>query len=534
MSNALFAMGQAASAGTLTAGAWDLGYADTIPNPWSLTNVYYTGSSFSVAAQFTFPIGLSFKPDGTKMYVLGNSTKTLSEYDLSTAWDVTTAVYSQNFSVSAQITAPFNMYFKPDGTAVYIVDFDSLAKDVNQYSLSTAWDVSTMSYVQNKSLSAQDAEPNGVSFKPDGTKMYITGDTNNSIYEYSLSTAWDISTASYSSTFSLATQDSTPMQPVFNEDGTKFFTIGDINNRINEYSLSTAWSISTATFVQYFLITSQETTPRSLFFKPDGSEFFMVGSFNDTVYHYKTYKAFSVTAQETNPFGLSFKPDGTKMYVLGRFGLDVNEYDLSTAWDVTTASYLQNFSVGTQETAPNGVTFKPDGTKMYVIGQTGDDVNTYTLSTPWSVASATYSNIFSVATQETTPYDVTFSTDGTKMYVIGQSGVDVNQYTLSTAWTPTSATYVQTFSISAKETSPTSVRFKSDGTKMFIMGYASDSVHEYSLSTAWDVSTATFTQSFSVAIFTAAPYGLDFKPDGTMMFITTDNDFVIPFKLLNN
>ena len=65
------------------------------------------------------------------------------------------------------------------------------------------------------------------------------------------------------------------------------------------------------------------------------------------------------------------------MYVVGFAGQDVNEYDLSTAWNVTTASYLQNFSVAGQETEPTGVFFKPDGTKMYVVGYDGDNVNEY-------------------------------------------------------------------------------------------------------------------------------------------------------------
>jgi hypothetical protein len=42
------------------------------------------------------------------------------------------------------------------------------------------------------------------------------------------------------------------------------------------------------------------------------------------------------------------------MYVIGSVGDDVNEYDLSTAWDISTASYLQNFFVGTQEKSLTG------------------------------------------------------------------------------------------------------------------------------------------------------------------------------------
>jgi hypothetical protein len=74
----------------------------------------------------------------------------------------------------------------------------------------------------------------------------------------------------------------------------------------------------------------------------------------------------------------------------------VNEYDLSTAWDITTASYLQNFSVAAQETNPQDLFFKPDGTKMYVIGSSGDDVNEYDLSTAWDVTTASYLQNFTL------------------------------------------------------------------------------------------------------------------------------------------
>jgi DNA-binding beta-propeller fold protein YncE len=104
-------------------------------------------------------------------------------------------------------------------------------------------------------------------------------------------------------------------------------------------------------------------------------------------------------------------------------GNDVNEYDLSSAWDVSTASYLQNFSVASQETAPSGLFFKPDGTKMYVIGLFQDSVYEYDLSSAWDVSTASFTypttNYFSVAAQETIPQGVFFKPDGTKMYVIG-------------------------------------------------------------------------------------------------------------------
>jgi len=41
--------------------------------------------------------------------------------------------------------------------------------------------------------------------------------------------------------------------------------------------------------------------------------------------------SFSVSSQELVPQDLFFKPDGTKMYIAGGAGDDINEYDLSTA-----------------------------------------------------------------------------------------------------------------------------------------------------------------------------------------------------------
>src|SRR6056300_1450 len=84
--------------------------------------------------------------------------------------------------------------------------------------------------------------------------------------------------------------------------------------------------------------------------------------------------SFSVSAQELGPQAITFNNDGTKMYVMGYFGNDVNEYTLSTAYDFSTATYSTNFSVYSQEANPLGMTWKPDGTKFYIVGNSSDTV----------------------------------------------------------------------------------------------------------------------------------------------------------------
>ena len=227
----------------------------------------------------------------------------------------------------------------------------------------------------------------------------------------------------------------------------------------------------------------------------------------------------SVAAKEINPRGLFFKPDGIKMYVTGLDGDDVNEYDLSTPWDVSTAVYLQAFSVAGEETEPQELFFNPAGTKMYVIGSIGDDVNEYDLSTPWDVSTAVYLQVFSVAGEEIEPSGLFFKPGGAKMYIIGSNGDEVNEYDLSTPWDVSTASHLQLFSVAGEETTPQSLSFNPAGTKMYVMGIDGDDVNEYDLSTPWDVSTAVYLQAFSVATQEITPQSLFFKPDGTKMYV---------------
>ena len=95
---------------------------------------------------------------------------------------------------------------------------------------------------------------------------------------------------------------------------------------------------------------------------------------------------------------------------------------------------VDSFSVAGQETLPEAIAFNTDGTKMFLVGGVGDDVNEYTLSTGFDVSTASFVDSFSVTAQATFPVDLAFNTDGTKMFVIGFIGVDVNEYTLSTGF----------------------------------------------------------------------------------------------------
>ena len=66
----------------------------------------------------------------------------------------------------------------------------------------------------------------GVTFNNDGTKMFTVGDSGNSVYEYALSTAFDISSLSYTDSVSITSQETQPREIKFNHDGTKMYISG--------------------------------------------------------------------------------------------------------------------------------------------------------------------------------------------------------------------------------------------------------------------------------------------------------------------
>jgi len=258
------------------------------------------------------------------------------------AYDISSATYTQNFSVSSQSTDPVGLVFSPDGTSMYVVSgvYPPGAKNIFQYALTTAFDISTASLSKDFDSSGQDSQARGIQFNADGTKMFINGVTGDAYYQYSLSSAYDISTGSYDSvSFSLSSQDGNMEDVVFNAAGTKFYGVGLNTFAIYQYSCSSAFDLSTASY--------------------------------DSV-------SFSISSQDNSPRDLFFKPDGSKMWLLGRQNNSIYQYSLSSAFDLSTASYDSiSFSVSSEETSSGGLAFSANGEKFYVCGGTGDDVNQY-------------------------------------------------------------------------------------------------------------------------------------------------------------
>ena len=268
-----------------------------------------------------------------------------------TFFDIENAFYDNvEFNTSTQTTSPRTCTFKTDGTKMYVAANNG---SIYQYALSTAWDLSTVSY-ESKSFdpSTQDSDPKDVKFKSDGSKMYILGDQNDLVFQYSLSTSWDVSTASYDSvSFSASSQTTGGFGIVFKPDGTSMFYIGS-PDVIYQYTLSSAWDLSTASYAN---------------------------------------KSHSVTDDDDSAGGFTFNSDGTKLYYVGYENDLVHQYSLTTAYDISTASSDGvTFSVNSQTTVPTDIAFSSDGDKMYICGFSAKRIYQYSTSVALTPAQSYY------------------------------------------------------------------------------------------------------------------------------------------------
>lgn len=261
---------------------------------WDVSQALYQSNNKDVSAQVSTTQGLAFKTDGTKVYVLDDNTNTIYQYSLSTAWDITTASYdSKSFALAdvAGSGVATGLAFKTDGTKVFTSAYSAGQSTLTERTLGTAWDISTAGSGTILDIYATitgERAIGDVQFKSDGTRVYIAGLTSGKVYHFNLSTAWDVSsTVSGVTSSNTDTEDNTPEGCYVNDDGTKLFMLGGVNKTVYQYTMSTPYDVSTATYdSKSFSVNSQDTAPKGMAFNDVGNKMYIAGQTNNTLFEY--------------------------------------------------------------------------------------------------------------------------------------------------------------------------------------------------------------------------------------------------------
>ena len=280
-----------------------------------------------------------------------------------------------------------------------------------------------VTFVQSTVTQTQTDFPGGVHFNPDGTKMFVlsasklSGDYSK-VSEFNLTTPFDLSTTSYAgdSESCILNSGNTTTGPVDKVHGLKFSKNGmmmfvargrtsndDDADLVFRFDLTSPFDISTCSF-------ANQTTGLDTPALQDGS-----------------YAGPRASGKNKNYIrGFDISGDGKKLFVVyhGQSTADTRllEYELATAFDLSSdISLVTNagIDIADQTTNPKGIKLSPDGKRLWTVDhQSGSlDVSQFTLNVAYSTSSFTIDGSVSIASTNSQPVGITFSTNGLKMFI---------------------------------------------------------------------------------------------------------------------
>lgn len=470
---------------------FDNGIVETYPLsiPYDLNSVGAIINSF-VLDQPLATLGIIFKPDGTKMFILtsGVNPNAIYEYDLPIPWDTSSIVDTPKELLLTFITAPLeNMVFSRDGDFVFIVD----TNNIHTLPFPTPWDIT--SFVPSTDLEDDlVGSANGITIKPEGDRLYISDVGAQIIREFELSTPNVISTATL-----ITALDVSPKLPVdiqFRSNGKELFVFDFLADEIVRFHTNEDWRLLNAS-------------------------------------HFTN--SFDLDATLTN-FGLFWKHDGKQFMILGRGGADsIKSYTTVAPWNVTGAILKDTFLLSGIENSPTSMWWTHDGLRCFIVGNT-EVVKELIATTPWDVSTLANTGITTSVSEVNEIGGLFFRKDGRKMFVCGTSGgtTRVAVYDLPAPFDIDNAGAATVVVISAT-TQALGMFFKPDGKLMYVMDFADDKIDMYKLVIPWDITTQVFVASLDVAAINGTPAGLFIREDdGKKIFFTgTTNDKLTSFDM---
>lgn len=512
--------------------------AYNLSTPYDITSATFVdGTSFLFSEYHDGALqGIQISSDGKNFFFEGESR--VIHMELETAWDVSTAIdgWKKVLSVTGA-TNPGGLYIKPDGQSYWsthtTADYAPTVLErrfMTKFQPSTAVQTGIMAAVEWTGMDAED-----IYFKPDGTKFYVLNSTEEKVTEFNLSTAWDIRTISLSHILDIGDQETGSKGMYIRKDGLKLYVIGTTGDDISEYTLSSAWDLSTATFTQISAI-DIGTDANGVEFDSDGNYVYITttGDIIDrfpltTPWDVSTIQAIDeslnvVTGGDTTPQKMRWKPGsgGTQFYLTGSSTDDLHLWSTVSPWTLTGAT-------GDSSSGPHSmerVHIDSAQPYLYTADITQDLIYRYGTTTPGVFNKDTVDpdlmRVYDHSSEVTAMGDIALSSDGTKMY-LSQENVNMYQYTLSTPWDISTATYDSvTLNLDATDGSTQAFCFANNGTELYTVGRGNYIV-KYDLSTAWDISTAVeASSSKALALQDLNWKAIDINPSRTKIYVSDE------------
>ena len=477
------------------------------------------------------------------------------------------------------MTYPYSFAWSPDGLHLYIAYSGDY---IVHYTVTTPFTDDGLSIQETFNNAAYDTNTLGMEISPDGRYLYFGGLDRDSAVQFTMTSAFDVASSANNTTFSpgyeqsnkrldnifsIGTADAYVRGVEFNNDGTKMYLIGFGDDNIQQFSLSTAYAVGTASYDFYYSLSADGiTTPYNMRWNNDGTKFFVVNYGADSVVEYSVSHAYDVTetvtegtnydvsSYETNPLDVAFNADGTKMFVIGNGSDKIHEWTLSTGFDLSsTVSYVSGTSLGM--TDPSAFDFSPDGTLMAVVDYGTDNLKGFTLSTGFDSSTISATQAIDLSNDRWAsgpsasgsnyltnywliPNGCRFNSDGTTITIMDRYNSSYDKAISVPLLVPYDVRGFADGTVDAYAEgvgSSNTIRFSRDGKKFYIMDHSDDRIYQWSLHTPYVLgrgSTTAVYDGTSTNLSSnadSAQYSFDWTPDGKGIFVCGNSTDTISF-----
>jgi sugar lactone lactonase YvrE len=475
------------------------------------------------------PQRIRFKPDGTVMYINETTNDRVNQYNLSSAWDVTTLSADGFLDYSPPVNIAQDFILSHTGRNLFVFS-SSPADTIYRYDIDPAYDISGVTTSDQNASFAPGAGGgfNSMAFNGDGTRLFLKSNGSNVVSYYDLGTAYDLSTAGSESTITITGGDTGADEMEFTNNGFTFTLFEFSNDVVQVFTLSAAYDLSTAT-----LTDTSPTLPRAGLryptFGDSGNLVFFMDAGVDDIYaydsvatilsldlstgnyfdlvteDYREVKFVNVPATGSQTFTLNVSAQtGFGMFVGGTQTEYITDYELPSG-EATNGAVWSNFG---------GVCMTRNGRHILSSADTGSGAGRiYRLDTPYDPRTATLISWIDSNSVYDNSDNAFLREDGRKAYVGGTTSL--KELDLDPPFSlPASAT------TTINPGGARCIFFKPDGTRYFCMNVVSSStVSTFDLSTPWDISTAVDATINLATASTTAVGGLQLSDDGEFLYV---------------
>ncbi|ABK77479.1 hypothetical protein CENSYa_0846 [Cenarchaeum symbiosum A] len=486
------------------------------------------------------PTALRFSSDGTMLFVLDQTVRKLFQYELDSPYYIGgTPRFERSLNVVSQLSAPQGFAFSADGTSLHITGAGN--DRISRYALGTAYELSTASPVGSQSIADLEDSASGLAFNRDGSRVFVSGsdselaDSEDSVYSFDLTDSVPLNTAPAAPRLLSAVLDGRELTMIFDDDiDVSSILPNRIEIREGQDAGVTLASFSVSGGTVTSVLSPDNATMVSGYADPvvrfevgalagvSGGIFpsFDVESLSPVLNRFAisddpdltfaerpgqpitgSVRSGSFITATVAPSGATFSADGTTMLFVGDSTDGSKQVDelhvctMTSPYDITSLDCGRDVvdNLDMSETATTGVTFSPDGLNVFVSGRDGRtatdpdgaiysyrSVHPFTIQEPSSTPEINLAGRFTlnVSGNVNNTEDVEFSTDGMRMFVLGNIGVSfggfelahgIVEYDLVSPYTLNGATTALGQSISLGLIDPTGMAITSDGLRMYVI-----------------------------------------------------------------